>query len=209
MQGEQVMIAAGAAEIARLIARCHRRQPPHGFIKARRLVGITGAEFDAADAANRTTRHIHVSPLSVLRNCHYLAVHSNHRRVARSQPFGKRAMHARNIGCDAGEESEGFDGLIHAHAGPAQDARTFTGRGFEEFGFARRIDDVGGPMCWLERGHGYRVSGNPLMPTCVALTTPSAAAMSRGRSSPTRQRSGPQCLATSALSASTRVLSRS
>ncbi len=107
----------------------------------------------------RANRHIHMSPLSVRENWHDHAVGSNRRRVARGEPFGEGTMHARNVRRDAGQKPKCFDRLIHAHAAAVKDARAFAGGGFEEFGLDRRIDDVGGPMRRLERGHGDRIAG--------------------------------------------------
>ena len=63
MQAEDVVIAAGAAEIVRVVAPLDRRQPPHRLIEARRFVEIGGDELDAAQAANETLRHIRLFPV--------------------------------------------------------------------------------------------------------------------------------------------------
>ena len=44
-------------------------------------------------------------------------------------------MHARNIGRYPGEEPEGLDRLVHAHAAAIEHTRALIGGGFEELGF--------------------------------------------------------------------------
>ena len=57
MQAEDVVIAAGAAEIDGVVARFDATQTPHVFVKTRRFVEIGGNELDAAQAADEALRH--------------------------------------------------------------------------------------------------------------------------------------------------------
>ena len=63
MQAEDVVIAAGAAKILRVVALLDRRQTPHRLIEARRFIEIGGNELDASEAANETLRHIGLFPV--------------------------------------------------------------------------------------------------------------------------------------------------
>jgi len=56
-QAEYMMIGAGAAKVARVVACFDRRQAPHDFVKPRRLVEIAGDKLDASHPAHKTGRH--------------------------------------------------------------------------------------------------------------------------------------------------------
>ena len=147
MQAEDVMIAAGAAKIGRVVARLDRRQTPHRLIEARRFLEIGGDQLDAAHAANETLRHIRL--ISVIRCASSLP-----RSRAAPKSFASRAAKIKlasaasraatavakarcsraRIGRDAGELRKRRDRLMHAHAAAVERARAFCGGGFEEFG---------------------------------------------------------------------------
>jgi hypothetical protein len=112
-------------------------------------------------------------------------------RVARRKRFGKGAMQRHDIGRDAGELLESRRGLMHAHAGAVKNARAFAGGGLEQRGLGRRVDDVGNPMLGPSAPTGTGFPGKPVIPVCVALTNPSAPAISRARSPARRQRAAP------------------
>src|SRR5580700_12001248 len=63
MQADDVVIAAGAAKILRVVAPLDRGQTPHRLIEARRFIEIGGNELDAPQAANETLRHIGLFPV--------------------------------------------------------------------------------------------------------------------------------------------------
>jgi hypothetical protein len=63
VQPDHVVIARGAAEIARVVSRLDRREVPHAFVKPRRLLQIAGDQIDAAHAADEA-RHLYDPPRS-------------------------------------------------------------------------------------------------------------------------------------------------
>jgi hypothetical protein len=66
--------------------------------------------------------------------------------VARICGGYESTAHSRDIGSNAGEESEGLSRLVYAHSSTAEDTSTFRASGQNEFGFEWRVDHVHDPV---------------------------------------------------------------